>query len=455
MKNMKKRWIYVLIIIFAVIIAVGGIFSYPMYKKYGLGELALDGKEDAVPEAIPTPPPLSNGASDWISWRGPKMDGKSDFTGMNKDWSHGLPKDWEVGYLCKGEESVAWSGPIIRGNRLVVTGRDGDEDLVFCLEATTGDLIWTTAYEAPTDPKFGTGPRATPCIDGDRVYTYGRAGDLACWLLFDGSLVWRKNVMDYGGALPNWGFSSSPLVLGELVIVQGGGDARLIAFDKANGEVRWKSPGGEAGYATAVPVTFDSTTHLLHFHGTGLALVDTVRGSILWEHPWETEYNVNAATPIVRNDTVFITSGYRMGCEWLKFSETGVEVIRNSDVISSQLSDQVLIGDYLYGYTANANNSGPFKCVSFTTGEEMWSTKKIGGGSVIFVDSLLVCFDVKGNLHLLEPSPDAFTKKGELRNAIPRVGQESWTPPAVANGKLYLRYMHKLVCYDLSTKPDH
>ena len=439
-----------LIIIIAVTLVVGIIMGYPMYRKYGLGEVALDGNEESVPEALPTPPPLTQGDADWISWRNATLDGKSNFIGMNRDWSQRLPKDWEAGYLCKGEESVAWSGPVIQGNRLVVTGRDGDRDLVFCLEATTGDLIWTSAYEAPTDPKFGTGPRATPYIDGEQVYTFGRAGDLACWKLLDGSLLWRKNVMDYGGSLPNWGFSSSPLVLGKLVIVQGGGDARLIAFDKTSGKLRWKSSGGEAGYATAVPVVFDSVAHLLHFHGTGLALVDTTGGKILWDHPWETEYSVNAATPIVRNDTVFITSGYGMGCAWLKFSETGAKVIRQSKVISSQLSDQVLIGDYLYGYTANANNSGPFKCVSFNTGEEMWSTKKIGGGSVIYVDGLLVCFDVKGNLHLLEPSPDEFTKKGGLKKAIPDVGQESWTPPAVANGKLYLRYMHRLVCYDLT-----
>lgn len=249
--------------------------------------------------------------------------------------------------------------------------------------------------------------------------------------------------------MPNWGCSSSPLLLGKKVIVQGGGEAGLIAFDKKTGDVIWKSPAREAGYATAMPVELEGKTHLLNFHGTGLALVDTLDGNVFWDIPWETEYGVNAATPVVKDDTVFITSGYKMGSQCLKISEQEAVVIWKSDVISSQVSDLVLLDGYLYGYTANANNSGPFKCVRFSTGEEMWSTKKIGGGSVVLVDGLLICFDVKGNLHLVNPNPVTFEKTGELMDAVTRVSHESWTPPAPANGKIYLRYLNKLVCYDL------
>lgn len=441
--------IRILILLVAVALIIGGPMAYRMYKKYGLGEVPLDGNQETVPEALVNPPALNYGTTDWTCWRGPSLDGKSVVKSLKKDWSAGLQKLWEVGYLCQGEESVAWSGPVIQGNRLVVTGRAGTLDQVFCIHAETGELIWNTEYEAPTDGKFGTGPRATPFIDNDRVYTYGRAGDLACWKLLDGALLWKKNVMDEGGKLPEWGFASSPLVLDKKVFVQGGGDARLIAFDKLTGEVIWKSPGGESGYATAMPIKMGEKTHLLHFHGTGLALVDTLGGAVLWDIPWETEYAVNAATPIVKGDTVFITSGYGMGSQCLRVSESGVEVIWQSKVIASQLADLVLLEGYLYGYTANANNSGPFKCVKFNTGEEIWSTKKIGGGSLIFADGHLVCFDVKGGLHLLKANPEEFEKTGEMNKAIEGVRQESWTPPALANGRLYLRYMQKLVCYDL------
>ncbi len=446
---MKKRILIILAVLVVALLTIGGFYGYQMYRKYGLGEVTLKTGEATLPEAAAKLPPLDRGESDWPAWRGPGMDGKSNLDGLDTDWSKGLEKKWEVDYLCQGEESVVYSGPVIQGNRLVVMGRDLDRDLVFCLHSETGELLWHTSYDAPTDPKFGTGSRATPFIDGDRVYTFGRAGDLACWDLFDGTLSWKRNVMDEGGSLPNWGHSSSPLVLGRQVIVQGGGEARLISYDKRSGEVLWKSPGGEAGYAATVPFTMDSVSWLLHFHGTGLAMVDTAGGRVLWDTPWETEYAVNAATPIVRHDTVFITSGYRMGSECLKISTTGAEVIWKNDVASSQVSDLVLLGDHLFGYTANANNSGPFKCITFANGEERWSTKKIGGGSLVYADGHLICFDVKGNLHLLKADPDAFLKTGEITNAMPDVSDEAWTPPAIANGKLYLRYMNRLVCYAL------
>ncbi len=446
---MKKRILFILAILVVAILVIGGIFGYRMYRKYGLGEVTIRTGEVTVPVPAADLPPLTQGRSDWTCWRGPGMEGKSDIRGMITDWSNELDKVWEVDYLCRGEESVTYSGPVIRGNRLVIMGRDGDRDQVFCLEAGSGELLWHTGYDAPTDPKFGTGPRATPCIDGELVYTFGRAGDLACWRLYDGERVWKRNVMDDGGKMPNWGFSSSPMVLADMVIVQGGGEACLIAYDKGSGEVVWSSPGGEAGYSTAVPVVLDSVAYLLHFHGTGLALVDTADGSQRWDIPWETEYAVNAVTPVVRNDTVFITSGYRMGARCLKVSVSGADVIWESDVISSQVADLVLLGGQLYGYTANANNSGPFKCVDLATGTERWSTKEIGGGSLVYADGHLVCWDVKGNLHLLEKDPDRFILKGSIRDAAGKANHEAWTPPAIANGKLYLRHMGRLVCYEL------
>ena len=175
------------------------------------------GKEAPIPRPAAARPPLDTGAADWTCWRGPRGDGQSAVTGIRTDWSGGLPKLWEANYLCRGEGSAAWSAPAVAGNRLVVPGRDGGRDVVFCLHAATGELLWLAAYDAPVASSHGAGPRATPAIDGDRVYTFGRGGDLACWSLLDGTPLWRRNVKDEGGALPQWGHSSSPLVAGDLV----------------------------------------------------------------------------------------------------------------------------------------------------------------------------------------------------------------------------------------------
>lgn len=446
---MKRPIKYGIIGIAALGLALAGIKAYNMYRTYGLGIVYLDESGDAIPGTTATPPPLTPGSADWPCWRGASLDGKSTLEGIQKDWEKGLPLMWEVNYLCQGEESVAWSGPVVQGNRVVVTGRDKSHDLVFCLHAETGKLIWQTKYESPADGKFGTGPRSTPAIDGEYVYTYGRSGDLACWSLFDGTLVWKKNVMNEGGQVPEWGFSSSPLVFEGMVIVSGGGEARLIAVDKLSGETAWRTPGGEAGYASVIPVQLPGKTGLLHFHGTGLACIKAEDGQVLWDMPWETDYFVNAVTPIITGDTVFITSGYKTGGRAIKITEEGYTILWTNKEIASQLSDQILIDGYLYGYTAEGNNNSPFKCVRLSTGEAMWNTKSLGGGACILVDGHLICLDVKGNLYLVKPHPGGLELAGEFRHAIPKVKQQSWTAPVVANGKLYLRYMQKLICYDL------
>ena len=196
---MNRKILLPMVIILATGIALAGLFGYRMYLKYGRGVVPLDGSSEPIPETKETLSVPTRGESDWNCWRGPEMDGKSTLAGIRTDWSGGLEKAWEVGYLCNGEESVSWSGPAIQGNRLVIMGREGSLDRVFCLDPASGELLWVRDYEAATDTKFGAGPRATPFIDSNRVYTYGRAGDLACWNLGDGTMQWKLNVTDAGG----------------------------------------------------------------------------------------------------------------------------------------------------------------------------------------------------------------------------------------------------------------
>ena len=263
-------------------------------------------------------PSVAPGAADWPCWRGPTGDSKSPVTGIRKDWSGGLTKLWEVSFLCQGTHTATWSSPVVCGNRLVVPGRDGHNDLVFCLDSGTGALIWSKSYPAKTGTSHGPGPRATPCIDQDRVYTFGRGGDLACWRLLDGQLLWQQNVKNVGGKEPTWGHAASPVVYEDKVLVQGGGQALVVAYDKMTGRLLWKSMEGIAGYATIVLWKTQGTTRLLVFHGTGLACLDPAAGTVLWTVPWKTAYDVNASTPTVADATIFITSGYNTGCQALQ-----------------------------------------------------------------------------------------------------------------------------------------
>jgi len=412
----------------------------------GTGEVV--DSHTGTPQPIAAPQEAVAGEHDWPCWRGENNDGKSSVTGILTDWSQGLPKLWEVDYLCQGGAAAAWSAPVIRGNRLIVAGRRGEQDLLFALDPATGALIWSNGYDAPAQSNHGAGPRATPTIDGERVYTLGRSGDLVCWSIQDGQIVWHANVAEQGGEEPGWGHSCSPFILGEKVIVQAGGQARTIAYDKATGEVVWRSGQGIAGYASFALITAEPRQQLVVFYGKGLAGLDPKDGSVLWDLPWETPYDVNATTPIVLGNEVVITSGYGRGAQLVRLAGTTPQVVWTSDALSAQHSDPFVIDGYLYGYSGDSSqNKGSFVCLDWATGELQWSSDEIGWGTCRWVDGYLLCLDIRGNLALVAPSPTELVLVTRLPNALGKTRGPVWTVPVVANGMLYLRFKQQLVCY--------
>ena len=446
---MKGKHLVVALGVIFVLVLVGIVMAY-------LARLAMDDEEEVkgpsgvIPKPVTALNPVLRGPADWPCWRGPRGDGKSIVTGIRKDWSGGLRKLWDVDYLCQGTQSVTWSAPAIQGNRLVVPGRNESNDLVFCLDPNSGAFLWLGSYEAGAGTSHGPGARATPYIDDDRVYTFGRSGDLVCWRLEDGQLLWRHNVSEIGGKTPRWGHSSSPLVCERKVFVQGGGSALAVAYDKITGELVWKAMEGEAGYAAPALIYVGDKVGLLIFHGMGLACLDPNDGSVFWSVPWETRYQVNATTPAMSGTTVFITSGYETGCQALRVGNAGADILWTSKVVAAHHSDPIVVDDHIYGYSGQSSqNRGHFKCVKLDTGQEQWSTREVGWGTTVYVDGHLLCMDIKGNLFLVEPDPGAFRKVTEFKHALGKVKHTAWTIPVIANGKLYLRYMQRLVCYRL------
>jgi outer membrane protein assembly factor BamB len=442
---MKRTWKIILSVL-AVLLLLVAIFAYYGYKSIYKSE-KIGGIHEMIPSKSAAITEIAKGQHDWPNWRGEYYNGKSSLTGIKTDWSEGLEKLWEVNFLCQGQATAAWSAPVIVGNRLVIPGRDENNDLVFCINTENGELIWQGSYEAEAGTAHGPGPRATPFIDSNYVYTFGRSGDLVCWQLTDGKLVWRNNVSDFGGEEPSHGHSSSPLVYDDMVIVQGGGDALVLAFDKFSGDLIWKSSHGLAGFSALSVFGEKENTSLLVYHGNGLSCVEFESGQELWQVPWE--FEMNATTPAVQDNKVFITS-FTMGGQAIEISNNSYNVLWENDAIAAHHSDPVIIDGFIYGYSGfSGRNKGDFKCVELQTGKEMWSTREIGQGTTTYVDGHLICMDVKGNLFLVKPDPSAFVKIGELENALKEVKYQAWTVPVVANGKLYLRYLQTLVCYNL------
>ena len=404
---------------------------------------------------------------DWPCWRGPNSDGKSHVKGIRKDWSVGLKKVWEYNELqTKNSKFDTWSAVSVKDGKVVVPGRREDKDEVFCFDADTGRLFWKKQYAAPGDSLWGGGPRATPYIDGDKVYTFGRMGHLSCWDLKDGKLKWIRNVHDKGGLTPLYGHSSSPLVYKKLVIVQGGGGAQTIAFNKKNGAVVWKSNiTGVAGYASPILARLNGRDQILVFNGAGgegrdgntpgrIAGLDPRTGKKIWESPWWCKLDIFATTPAVDGDTVFITSGYGGGgCKLVRVAGTKATKVWEhwkDKIIASLHSDPIILDGYIYCYSGMSTGKGELQCVELKTGKLMWSAgEQVGCGTMVLVDRHLLCLSNRGDLFLVGPNPKAFKKVTEFRGAIPDTRDYAWTVPVVANGKLYLRFKECLICYDL------
>ncbi|UCE46491.1 MAG: PQQ-binding-like beta-propeller repeat protein, partial [Phycisphaerales bacterium] len=237
---------------------------------------------------------------------------------------------------------------------------------------------------------------------------------------------------------------------GENVLVQGGGTARVIAYNKLSGEVIWKSGQGDAGYAPTVPITLGDKPAYLAFHGNGLAAVTADMGTELWNTSWETDFGVNATTPLVSGDRIFMTSGYKTGAQLLKVSDTECQILWTTKAIAAHHSDGYILDGFLYGYSGQSyQNDGAFKCLELTSGTVKWSTDEMGWGTCMHVDDHLVCLDINGNLFLMKPHPEKFIKVTELPKALGDVKGPVWTLPVIANGKLYLRFKQRLVCYSL------
>ncbi len=449
---MRKKYIRIILIIIVLLLTGGGYFAWMMYQTV-MGSEEISGKQGNIPEISLHTDLIEKGADDWPNWRGAGFDGKSKSKSIIKDWSEGLNKCWQVDYLCQDNATASWSAPVVQGNRLIVPGRNETHDLLFCINTNNGELLWLGSYESEAQTSHGPGPRATPFIDQDRVYSYGRSGDLTAWKLDNGQLLWRRNVKEFGGEETTWGLSSSPYVFNDKVIVQGGGNATAIAFNKYSGDVLWKSMIGDAGYSASAIINIENDTTLLIYHAMGLSCLDPENGNELWRVLWETEYGVNATTPIVKDDTIFHTSAYGMGCQLIKAGKNEYNILWTGEVMAAQHSDPVLLDGYLFGYSGDTfRNKGRFKCVEFKSGKEMWSTDEIGQGTMVYADGHLICLDLKGNLHLLKADPTSYQKLGEIKNAIEGVRHLAWTTPIIANGKLYLRYLQKLVCYEISRR---
>jgi outer membrane protein assembly factor BamB len=382
---------------------------------------------------------LGAGGVDWYRWRGPSLNGISSEKGWQTQWPAEGPKQ-----VWKASVGTGFASFSVSGGRVYTMGNTNNTDVTFCLDARTGEVVWHHAYPCPLDPKnFEGGPCATPTLADGLVYTFSRKGDLFCLDAAKGTVIWSKNLnKDLGLEIPRWGCASSALVEGDLV-VQNMGSAG-VALDRKSGKVVWSSAKSTGAYATPVPLTIGGDRCLAIMSRQSLVAVKVAGGQEVWSYPWKTDYDVNAADPIVAGDKVFISSGYNHGATLLKLGEPAPQKVWENKNMRNHFNTCVLWQGYLYG----PDDSG-LRCLAFDTGELKWTYREFGKGSLMMADGKLVALSEKGELIIAEPTPAEFKPISRARILTGKC----WTTPVLSNGHIYCRNaVGDVVCLEVSGK---
>lgn len=398
----------------------------------------------------------------WPQFRGPTRQAVSPDTGLLTAWPDGGPPlVWQAEGAGRGYASVA-----IVADRLYTMGdglsiAEDDDEYVVCFRLSDGEFLW----KARLGPPWTSGradwqsSRSTPTVDGELLYVLTPHGNLVCLEAATGNERWRKHLVDdLGGRRGDgWGYSESVLIDGErLICTPGGESATMVALDKTTGEVIWRAsrPGDRgAGHASAVISQVGGTRLYVNTTAGGALGVRARDGQLMWSYPIDRTTSV-IPNPIVRDDLVFFTAGYRRGGALLRQipARNGRVSIQEVYPLRTELTNKhggvVLVGDHLYG---DSDDSGAPFCADLMTGEVVWRSRGAGRGSacIVAADGHLYIRWTCGTVALVPASPDGYREQSTFRT--PGSGDRpSWSHPVIADGRLYLREGDTILCYDVT-----
>ena len=435
------------------------------------------------------PKPLPKGAvtHDWQSFLGPTHNAVSTETKLAKSWPKGGPPlVWEM------ERGSGYSSPAISDGKLVYLHRQGDEEVVECLDPETGRRFWRFAYPTDYDDRYGynNGPRAAPVIADGRVYTYGAKGELHCLKLDTGQLYWKRDLpAEFKVPQDFFGIASTPLIEGDLLIVTVGapGGPTVAAFDKSTGKMVWGA-GTEwgPGYASPVPATVHGQRRVFVFAGGesrppsgGLIAIDPANGSIDFTFPWRSRSyeSVNASSPVVVGNRVFVSATYRMGSALVKIAPDFTHSVAwTTKEVGLHWNTAVHKDGYLYAYDGRNEPDASIVCIELKTGKVVWrevpewnesvdyrgSERTLNAstlrGSLLWADGGFIALGERGHLLRLELTPKGYK---ELARSWLFSARQTWSLPVLSRGLLYIsqnehslfdRKPPRLLCYDLRAK---
>jgi outer membrane protein assembly factor BamB len=343
--------------------------------------------------------------------------------------------------------------------RVFTQTKEKNQEVVVCLDAATGKDLWRYRYDCDYAahktftgggmPASRTGPRATPAVDGDRVYALGATGILLCLETKTGNKVWQQDLLKLAGRdCPTHGYCGSPLVVGDRLYVEPGGPKgkSVAALDKKDGSVLWQALDDPIGQSSPVWAEVGAAPQVIFFTGAGAVGVAPADGQVLWRFPWKTTPLIHIATPLYADGQVFISSDYGTGGAVFRVKEKGEpETVWNKRTMQNHLSTSVLFEGHLYGVS-----QGRLCCLDFRTGEVKWDKTGLGRGWVIVADGHLIALGDHGELFFAKATPKEYAEVS--RCDVLDKDKLTWSAPVVSGGRLYVRNEDALVALDLTGK---
>ena len=403
-----------------------------------------------IPLAFSTSLPAAP-APDWPQLLGPERNGIYFGPPPSKTWpKEGPPVVWQRAV------GAGFAGPAVSGERLIVFHRLNHHAVVECLEARTGKPNWKSEYATDYRDDFGfdDGPRATPTIAGEGVFTYGAEGRLSCWKLETGAVLWSVDaVKEFGSRKGFFGRAAAPLVEDGLVILMPGGreSAGVVALEVATGKVRWQATGDESSYASPTVATIQGRRLVLALTREALVGLEPADGRVAFRHPWRPRESasVSAATPLVVDDLIFLSACYGADAGVFRFKSTGPEKLwASAELLSNHYATSIHHGGFLYGWHGRQEQGCELRCVELLTGKIRWRESGLKAGSITLAGDELLVLTERGLLLRAPASPDGFKPTAQAQILPSNVRAF----PALANGFLFARSKDRL--WGLNLRPD-
>lgn len=386
-------------------------------------------------------------AADWPQVLGPTRNGVYAGPALADAWPAGGPR--VVWHKTVGP---GFAGPAVAAGKVILFHRVGAQEVVEALNPTTGATIWQHAYPTTYRDDFGfdEGPRAVPVIAGGVVYTFGAEGQLHAVDLATGKGLWSEHTAKRFGVPKNFfGSGGSPLVEdGRVIANVGGKDAGIVAFDAKSGRVLWQATGDGASYSSGVGTTIGGSRAAVFLTRAGLVMLDPASGRVRVQQPWRSRSasSVNAASPLIAGDLVFVSAQYGPGAGVFRLNESGLTAVwANDDALSTHYATAVQRDGVLYGFHGRQEFGPSLRAVELQTGKVRWDVDQFRAGSITLAGDRLLIVREAGEIVLAPAAPDAFRPlaRAQVLSGTVRA------LPALSDGFLYLRNERTLICLDL------